>query len=273
MTNTGVYQKTYGGSDRSLAGVAVGDAFIARFGGATSAVSISAISNAASYAGGGVAPGEAVLIQGASIGPATLLTAQLTPAGNISTSVGQTQFTFNGVPAPIVYVSAQYSTVIVPYEVATSATAQVVATYAGTSSLPFTVPVVPTVPGIFSSNASGTGQAAIFNQDASVNTAKNPASRNTIITVYLTGEGQTVPAGLDGVVTETQISPAQMVTVFFGTIPATSYAFVGEAPGVVAGVMQINVTIPPLAPTGNNVPITVQVGSATSQAGLTIAIQ
>jgi uncharacterized protein (TIGR03437 family) len=246
---------------------------VARFGGATSAVSISAISNAASYAAGAVAPGEAVLIQGASIGPAALLTAQLTASGNISTNVGQTQFTFNGIPAPIVYVSAQFSTVIVPYGVAGSSTAQVVATYNGTSSVPFSVPVVATVPGIFSKNASGTGQGAIYNQDLSVNSAANPAARGTTVILYLTGEGQTVPAGQDGVVTETAISPAQTVTVSFGGTQASSYAFIGEAPGVVAGVMQINVTIPPLAPTGAAVPVIVTVGTTTSQSGLTVAIQ
>jgi len=275
VTNTGVYQSKYAGSDTQLAGIAVGDAFIARFGGATSAVSISAISNAASYVGGGIAPGEAVLIQGASIGPATLTTAQLTAAGNISTQVAGTQFTFNGVAAPIVYVSSQYSTVIVPYEVSTATTAQVIATYNGTPSVPFTIPVVAALPGIFSSNASGTGQGAIYNQDLSVNSAKNPAARGTTVIVYVTGEGQTSPAGIDGSVTAAHISPVLPVTVNFGGVPATSYQFVGETPGVVAGVMQINVTIPQGAPTGNTVPVTVTLGtgSITSQSGLTVAIQ
>lgn len=273
VSNTGAYQSKYGGSDTQLAGVAVGDAFIARFGGSTTTVSISSISNAASYAGGGVAPGEAVLIQGASIGPAALQTAQLTPSGNISTLVGQTQFTFNGVAAPIVFVSAQASTVIVPYEVANSTSAQVIATYNGGQSAPFTIPVVATLPGIFATNAMGFGQGAIYNQDLTVNSANNAAARGTTVILYVTGEGQTVPAGVDGSVTAVQISPAQQVTVSFGGIPATSYQFVGETPGVVAGVMQINVTIPQLAPTGSAVPITVMVGSATSQSALTIAIQ
>ncbi len=273
VSNTGVYQSKYSGSDTQLAGVAVGDAFIARYGGSISTVSITSISNAASYVGGAIAPGEAVLIQGASIGPASLQTAQLTASGNISTLVAQTQFTFNGVAAPIVFVSAQASTVIVPYEVANSTSAQVVATYNGAQSLPFTIPVVATLPGIFSSNASGTGQGAIYNNDLTVNSANNAAPRGTTVILYVTGEGQTVPPGVDGSVTETQISPAQPVTVSFGGVPATSYQFVGETPGVVAGVMQINVTIPQLAPTGSAVPITVTVGSATSQSALTIAIQ
>jgi uncharacterized protein (TIGR03437 family) len=50
------------------------------------------------------------------------------------------------VPAPIVYVSATQSSVIVPYEVATTASAQIVAVVNGVQSPPFTVPVVASLP-------------------------------------------------------------------------------------------------------------------------------
>jgi uncharacterized protein (TIGR03437 family) len=277
-TTTGSYQTQYAGADNYMAGVPVGDAFIARFGGSVAAVSIAGISNAASYVGGGVAPGEAVLIAGSGIGPATLTTAQLTASGSVSSNVSNTQFTFNGVPAPIVYVSQQYSSVIVPYEVAGSTTAQVIATVNGMSSPAFTVPVMPSIPGIFSANSSGTGQGAIFNQNLTLNSAQNPAAIGSTVVLYLTGEGQTIPPGVDGSVTASHISPAaQPVTVTFGGVPATNYAFVGEAPGEVAGVLQINVTVPALAPTGGSVPVAVTFGSgstsAITQSGITIAIQ
>jgi len=270
---SGVVQSQYAGSDTQLAGVGVGDAFIARFGGSTSAVTIGGVSNAASFVGGAIAPGEAILIAGTSIGPATLVQAQLDANGNISTMVSDTQFTFNGVPAPIVYVSQQYSSVIVPYEVAKGSTAQIVATYKGTKSAPFTIPVVSALPGIFSANSSGTGQGAIYNQNLSHNSAAAPAARGSTVILFVTGEGQTVPPGADGVITSSMIEPAQPVTVSFGGVAATNYAYVGEAPGVVAGVLQINVTVPDLAPTGSSVPVTVSIGSIASQAGITAAIQ
>jgi uncharacterized protein (TIGR03437 family) len=207
-----------------------------------------------------------------SIGPPALAGAAFDSKGNISSLIAGTQFLFNGVAAPIVYVSAKQSSVIVPYEVASASTAQIVAVYNGAVSVPITVPVVAALPGIFSANSSGTGLGAILNQDGSYNSAGNPAVRGSVVVLFVTGEGQTTPPGVDGRDTGSPISPAAPVTVTFGSIPATSYPFVGEAPRLVASVLQINVTVPSSAPTGS-VPITVTVGSATSQAGLTVAVQ
>jgi uncharacterized protein (TIGR03437 family) len=268
-----VYQSKYAGSDPGVAGFPIGDAFVARIGGSTSTVDITGISNAASYVSGAIAPGEAVLISGASIGPAALTGAALTPAGAISTSIAGTQFMFNGVPAPIVYVSGQYSSVIVPYEVSTASTAQVVAVYNGMKSPPFTIPVVATLPGVFSANSSGSGQGAILNHTLISNSAQNPETRGNFVVVYVTGEGQTVPPGVDGAITESTITPVLPVSVSFGGVPATSISFAGETPGIVSGVMQINVYIPQNAPTGSSVPVTVTIGTVATQSGLTVAIQ
>jgi uncharacterized protein (TIGR03437 family) len=46
----------------------------------------------------------------------------------------------------------------------------------------------------------------------------------------------------------------------------------GEAPGLVAGMMQLNVQIPPNAPSGN-LPITVSIGGNISQNGVTVSVQ
>ncbi len=270
--SSSAYQTKYSGTDPFFVGYPVGDVFIARFGGAISSVNITGVSNAASYVGGGIAPGEAVLISGTSIGPAAIAGAALTSAGNLATTISGTQFLFNGVAAPIVYVSGQYSSVIVPYEVANASTAQIVAVYNGTQSPPFTVPVVATLPGIFSANSSGSGQGAILNQNLTSNSAQNPAARGSFVVVFVTGEGQTVPPGVDGAITESVINPVLPVSVSFGGVPATSIQFAGETPGVVAGVMQINVYVPQLAATGV-VPLAVTVGGATTQSGLTVAIQ
>jgi uncharacterized protein (TIGR03437 family) len=59
--------------------------------------------------------------------------------------------------------------------------------------------------------------------------------------------------------------------VHIGNQPAT-VTFYGEAPGLVSGVLQINVLVPAGAGTGA-VPISVSIGTATSQASLTVALQ
>ena len=51
-----------------------------------------------------------------------------------------------------------------------------------------------------------------------------------------------------------------------------SILFAGEAPGIVAGVMQVNVQIPANVSSGN-LPISVSVGGSTSQNGVTVSVQ
>jgi uncharacterized protein (TIGR03437 family) len=263
------FQAKYAGADL---GIPTGDAFIARYGGSVSSVSIAGVSNAASFASGAVAPGEAILIAGANIGPANLAGAALAPNGRLATQVAGAQFLFDGVAAPIVFTSSGYSSVIVPYEVTGKTSTQMTATFNGMSSPPVTLPVVASAPGLFSADVSGHGQAAAYNSDLTVNSAQNPADRGKQIVLFLTGEGQTTPTGVDGQITGAVIQPVQKVSVTFGSLPASDYKFIGEVPGVTAGVLQINVTVPDSTPTGI-VPVVVTVGNAPSQAALTVAIR
>jgi uncharacterized protein (TIGR03437 family) len=48
--------------------------------------------------------------------------------------------------------------------------------------------------------------------------------------------------------------------------------FAGGAPGLVAGVLQVNAQIPAGISAGNAVPVVVQVGTSNSQPGVTIAV-
>ena len=102
----------------------------------------------------------------------------------------------------------------------------------------------------------GQGQAAAINQDGSMNSATNPALRGSIVSFYATGQG----AG----------SGAVNLTVggYQAQLP-----YAGSAPGF-AGLMQINAQIPSgffLEP--GIQPVVLSIGGATSQAGVTIAIQ
>jgi uncharacterized protein (TIGR03437 family) len=49
--------------------------------------------------------------------------------------------------------------------------------------------------------------------------------------------------------------------------------YAGGAPLEVAGLLQVNVTIPAGVATGVSVPVVIKVGTATSQTGVTIAIK
>jgi uncharacterized protein (TIGR03437 family) len=50
------------------------------------------------------------------------------------------------------------------------------------------------------------------------------------------------------------------------------YVYAGEAPGLVAGMMQLNVQIPANAPSGD-LQIQVSVGGNTSQKGVSVSVQ
>ena len=83
------------------------------------AFTAAAVVNAASFAGGPVAPGEIVTIFGATIGPAALAGLRLNSSGLVDIELAETRILFDGVyPAPLIYVSANQSSAIVPYAVA-----------------------------------------------------------------------------------------------------------------------------------------------------------
>jgi uncharacterized protein (TIGR03437 family) len=236
------------------------------------AATAAGVLNAASFKGGGVAPGEIVTIFGSNIGPPALAGLQLTPQGTVSTQVGETRVLFDGVPAPIVYALAGQTSVIVPYAVQGNPITQMVIEYQGRRSDPVTLDVTRAAPGIFSANSSGTGSGAILNSNFSLNTASNPAAKGSFVVLFGTGEGSTNPPGIDGSVAATVFpKPIEKVTVTIGGVPA-EVLYAGAAPGLVAGVLQLNVVIPANAASGNQ-PVVVKVGDVASQAGLTVAVQ
>jgi uncharacterized protein (TIGR03437 family) len=121
-------------------------------------------------------------------------------------------------------------------------------------------------------DSTGKGQAAAVNQDGSINSASHPAPIGSYVSLFATGEGQTSPSGVDGKPGQVPLShPLLPVTVTIGGQTVTPQ-YAGGAPGEVAGVMQVNVQILSGMQTGVAVPVVVQVGNVSSQAGVTIAI-
>jgi len=233
---------------------------------------ITSLKNAASYVSGTVSPGEIVVLIGTGMGPATLALGTFNGSGGtLAAQVSGTTVTFNGVAAPLIYSSATAVAAIVPYEIGSSSAVQVVVSYQSRTSAALSIPVVASVPGIFTANSSGTGAAAALNQNGILNTASAPAIPGSTIVIYATGEGLLTPSGVDGKPATAPVPrPVLPVTVFIGGVSAT-IAYAGSAPGEVEGLMQINAVIPAGA-YGASVPIVVQVGTAQSQTGTTIAV-
>jgi uncharacterized protein (TIGR03437 family) len=228
--------------------------------------------NAASFLRGPVSPGELVAIFGLGIGPTTGVGLQITPGGLVSTLLGGVQVLFDGVPAPLTFARADQVNVVVPYSVAGKQQTQVTLQFQGRPSNTITLPVAPTSAGVFALNASGSGQGAILNQDQTVNGPANPADKGSIIAIFANGEGQTDPAGIDGMPATVPLpQPLAKVTATIGGVNA-EILYAGAAPTLVAGVLQVNARIPSGAPSGN-VPVTITVGNSTSQGTITVAVK
>ena len=235
---------------------------------------IGGIVNAASYLAGGISPGEIVSIFGFSLGPVAGVSATLVK-GYIPTTLANSTITFNGYPAPILYTSAGQINAIVPYELAGASNASIEATFGSARSNSVTLPVVSSAPGIFSVNATGQGPGAILDVNYNLVSTTNPVSAGSAIQIFATGQGQTSPAGVDGLIEPLSLplpAPLLSVGVTIGGI-AANVLYVGAAPGQVAGALQIDVTVPDGVASGAT-PLFVSFGGIdNSQAGITVAIK
>jgi uncharacterized protein (TIGR03437 family) len=239
---------------------------------------IQAVVNAASYIGGAVSPGEMVTIFGTVIGPPTAAYATVDPAtGKLATTIGGVQVLFSGIAAPMIYAGSTQVSAVVPYEIASVANPSVRIAYEGQTSDAYPLTLAAAAPGLFSQNASGGGQGAILNQDNTLNWSRNLAAPGSIVQMFLTGEGQTNPPGVTGAITTATLPPPQVtpapalpIQVWIGGQPAV-YTYAGEAPGMVAGVMQLNVRIPASVQPGPDF-VLVSIGGKMSQSGIMVSL-
>jgi uncharacterized protein (TIGR03437 family) len=231
---------------------------------------MSAIVSSGSSTPGAIAPGELISIFGMGFsGPP--LGPEVDSNGNVAANLGGTQILINDLAAPLVYVSPGQVNAVVPFNAGSGAASiQVIA--AGLQSGAWAVPLAPSAPSIFTANASGVGQAAIVNQDGSINSASNPALRGTAIQIYATGGGQISPPASTGIVAAGQANLALPVSVTVGGVNA-QVLYAGAAPGEIEGVVQVNVMVPQSVTPGVALPVLVTIGSVTSQTGVTVAIQ
>lgn len=196
---------------------------------------LASVANAASFAfgyaspypEGAVAPGEIVTIFGSGFGEQ--------PAVN-----------FDQYPAPVILANDCQINAVVPFELEAGLNTFVTVQSAEQTLGPVRLPVSPAAPGIFTINQTGSGQGAILNQDGTVNSASNPASRGSIVSVYMTGAGPLFPLIKDGSLgplTPPFPAPGAAIAATIDNLPAT-VLFAGQAPGLIAGATQVNLQVP-----------------------------
>src|SRR5262249_39541901 len=143
-------------------------------------------------------------------------------ASVMPTNLSDTQVTFDGIAAAIIFTRNDLVSVIVPYEVGGRASASMIVSYRGIRSSPVQLRVADTVPAIFTLNQTGTGQGAILNQNGTVNGAVNPEVVGNVIQIFGTGEGLTTPRGVTASINPGRLplpTPVLPVSVTIGGVP------------------------------------------------------
>jgi uncharacterized protein (TIGR03437 family) len=148
-------------------------------------------------------------------------------------------------------------------------TATIVVNNNGTLSNAVTIGAAPTSPGVFSLNASGLGDAAIRHADSTVVGPGNPAKANEIVELFLSGLGTLSTPVLDGngaTAIDNAITP---VSILVNGVASPKLYYQGLS--VDAGLYQINFTVPPGTPSGEQT-VTVVTPNAVTKTG-TIVVQ
>jgi len=199
---------------------------------------------------GAVSPGEMLTVLGRGIGPDEPVTARVTEEEPAATALAGVRVLFNGVAAPLLYVSDGQINLIAPYRIAEWASVDIEVEYRGLRSDASTGKVVPTRPGIFTRDGSGVGEAVAQNEDGSINSLENPASRGSVITIYATGGGLSDPAVIDGQVNAGIVTKPKARVQAWACCTGADQSYeleVLDARGVrgaVAGALQIKVRLP-----------------------------
>lgn len=239
---------------------------------------IAAVTNA-SFFPGGFGPGSIVTVFGSGLGPAVGAVAAPGPDSRFATELSGVKVIIDGVEATILYVSDTQINAIVPFGV------EVIGRYRrsganppvfssigaynelrvvrdGVDSDPQRIAMEPASPAFL---LLANDQAAAINQDGSVNGEANPAGPGSVVALYMSGGGVMEPAIEDGAVVGSTLPLVQEKVVVEIGGQKVQALYAGGAPGLVAGVMQVNFTVPLNLVQAGRLQVRVKVGLQTSQ--------
>jgi uncharacterized protein (TIGR03437 family) len=178
------------------------------------------------------------------------------------TTLGGTTVTINGTAAPLLFVSPGQINFQMPSAIANSewfnvVSAQIVVTTSAGASAPVTFALGP-LPGLFTVNGSGCGQAAALNIRAgggvSVNSASNSAAPGDSVALYGTGFGFSATQPADGTGSPEAATLMSIPGLLVDGSLTPTIAYAGLAP-TLAGVDQINFQVPVVTRNGCAVPV------------------
>jgi uncharacterized protein (TIGR03437 family) len=164
------------------------------------------------------APAVTAVVNSASFVPVPVVPGSLTTIMGSAFTGKMVSATFNGLPATILFSNATQVNLLVPSDLASATSAQLVVTVDGSSSAATTVQVAPFEPAIFPN--------ALLNQDGTLNSVANAAGPGSVVYFFATG-----------------LSGTGQISVRIGDQEIDALYYSGPAPGL-PGVQQVNLVIP-----------------------------
>jgi len=226
------------------------------------------------------APGSLLVIYGQNLGPETLVAFDPT-LPRVPTVLAGVSVELQGEGAPILYAWKDQVCIAIPYGLEVNRPYMIQLNSGGQRSNVWPILVTSAAPGLFTATGVGAGPVASYAYDEEKKeyylvTEAAPALRGGFAVLYATGEGmpvQPADAGrLDGVIARQASSPHSPVSVTVGGLPAEVH-YAGASPGLIVGIIQLNIRIPPTVTPGKAVPVTIRIRGVTSPAGPTLNIK
>jgi uncharacterized protein (TIGR03437 family) len=205
---------------------------------------LSIVNAASGQLSGTIAPGEIISIFGLGLGP-TLAASANPQNGLFPTSLDGVQVLLNGIPIPLLYVSASQINAEIPSPLKGSvngiASLQVV--YNSITLPDFRLLVASSNFAVFDKPG---GSMAVINQDGTLNEIENRAKLGSVVSIWATGLGAT-SAPADGAVASAANNYCSTCQLMLGS--GTHYLtetaeYAGSSPGLIDGLTQINFMLP-----------------------------
>jgi uncharacterized protein (TIGR03437 family) len=184
--------------------------------------------------------------------------------------------TVAGRSLPLLFTSERQVNAIIPYNVALSASQQLIVRKDNRLAVPEPLHIASAEPGIFTPDSSGKGQGHIYvfpTPDQQILAdAGHPVKAGDALVIYCEGLGPVDPPVDAGAAVPSDVlrKTVNAVSVTIGGQPAP-VVFAGLTPGF-TGLYQVNVTVPSGVPTGGQIPVVLSSGRFSSSP-VTIAVR
>jgi len=226
----------------------------------------SGVVNGASFAKGGIVPGEIATLFGSNLTSSVGI--NLTSGLPLVTTFLNVSVMVNDKAAPLFAVDdvngQEQINFQVPWEVASGPKANIVVTNNGTTSATISVPVLAAQPGIINYNTAGGNFGVILHANFQLADSAHPAVPGETVLIYCTGLGAVSSPPADGAAANGQ-STVVMAKVTMDSVNA-AVSFSGLAPGFV-GLYQVNAVVPSGLASGNQ-PVVITLGGSSSNSAL-----